>query len=322
MIKRIQVDRENIMNKALKRSIKRTWLYSQYEHIRRLKVIKVINKLKKASQEEQIKLINERYEISQGHALNWENPTLYTEKMQWEKLYNKDPMKVTLTDKYLVREWVKEKIGEEYLIPLIGVWYKFSDIPFKSLPSQFVLKTNHGTGTNIIIKDKSKCNWRDAKRKIEDWMKMDFAYTNLFEMHYSQIDRKIIAEKYIESETGDLQDYKFLCFGGVPKFCWVDLGRYTKHTRTVFDMSWQKQPWTQAKSTVDNIAKPKNFEKMVEIVTKLCEGFSQVRVDLYNVDGKIYFGEITFTNGSGFDRIIPAEYDKMLGDLWELPKQE
>ena len=151
---------------------------------------------------------------------------------------------------------------------------------------------------------------------------MDFAYTNLFEMHYSQIDRKIIVEQYIESEKGELQDYKFLCFGGAPKFCWVDLGRYTKHTRTVFDMNWQKQPWTQSKTTVDNIPKPKNFEKMIEIAAKLSEGFAQVRVDLYNVDGKIYFGEMTFTNGSGFDRIIPAEYDKALGDLWILPQQE
>ena len=310
------------MKKELKMFLKKTWLYSQYQHLGRLKVLKRIKKLKKVSHEERIKLISVQYENSHGYKINWENPTLYTEKMQWEKLYNKDPLKTTLSDKYLVREWVKEKVGEEYLIPLIGVWDKFSDVPFKSLPNKFVLKTNHGTGTNIIVPDKSKCNWGDARRKVNDWMKMDFAYNNLFEMHYSQIERKIIVEEYVETGTGDLQDYKFLCFGGVPKFCWVDMGRYTKHTRTVFDMNWKKQPWTQGYKTVDNIPKPKNFEKMVEIVTKLCEGFAQVRVDLYNVNGKIYFGEMTFTSTSGFDRIIPAEYDKTLGDLWVLPKQE
>lgn len=310
------------MKKALKRFIKNTWLYSQYLHVNRLKVIRNIKKLKRTSHEEKINLINKRYEISHGHPINWENPTTYTEKMQWDKLYNKDPMKTTLSDKYLVREWVKEKIGEEYLIPIVGVWDKFSDVPIKSLPDKFVLKTNHGTGTNIIVKDKSKCKWGDARRKVKDWMKMDFAYTNLFEMHYSPIKRKIIVEQYLETKTGELQDYKFLCFGGAPKFCWVDLGRYTKRARTVFDMNWQQQPWTQWYEPVDNVPKPQNFEKMVELVTKLCEGFAQVRVDLYNVEGKIYFGEMTFTNGSGFTKITPVEYDKVLGDLWVLPNQK
>lgn len=308
------------MKKALKQFLKKTWIYSQYEHIGRLKTLRNIDRLKKASHEERIELIKNCYELRLGHAINFENPTLYTEKMQWDKLYNKDPMKTTLSDKYLVREWVKEKIGDEYLIPIIGVWDKFSDIPFNSLPNKFVLKTNHGTGTNIIVRDKSKCNWRDAKRKVNDWMKMDFAYTNFFEMHYSQIERKIIIEKYIETSAGELQDYKFLCFGGVPKFCWVDFDRYTNHTRTVFDMNWQKQPWSQNRKIGGTIPKPKNFEKMVEVVTKLCEGFAQVRVDLYNIDGKIYFGEMTFTNGSGFCIITPAEYDKILGDLWTLPQ--
>ncbi len=310
------------MKKALKRFLKKTWIYSQLEHVRRLKVLKRINRLKKTSQEERIKLISDVYESVHGRVMDWENPTTYTEKIQWEKLYNKDPIRTTLSDKYLVRDWVKEKIGEEYLIPIVGVWDNFSQIPFKSLPNKFVLKTNHASGTNIIVKDKSKFNRRNAKSKVNDWMKMDFAYSNFFEMHYSQIDRKIIIEEYLETDTGDLPDYKFLCFGGVPKFCRVDLGRYTRHTQTYFDMNWQKQPWTQTHEMEDNIAKPKNFEKMVELATKLCEGFPHVRVDLYNVDGKIYFGEMTFTSGSGFMKINPPEYDKMLGDLWILPSQE
>lgn len=308
------------MKKLLKRLAKATGLYAEYEHLKRVKVIKRIAKLKKMPLKERVEILNAAYEERIGHKINWESPTLYTEKMQWEKLYNNDPKKSLLADKYLVRDWVKEQIGEEYLIPLIGAWDRFDDIPFAELPRQFVLKTNHGSGTNIIVTDKTKVKRSEIGRKINDWMQMDFAYTTYFEMHYSQIPRKIIAEKYLETDLGELQDYKFLCFDGEPRFCWVDLGRYKDHTRTVFDMNWEKQPWSQIYATKDNIPKPKNFEKMIELARTLCRGFAQVRVDFYNVDGQIYFGEMTFTNGSGMDKIIPEEYDRVLGDMWTLPK--
>ena len=244
--------------------------------------------------------------------------------MQWEKIYDKNPIKTTLTDKYAVREWVEGKIGKDYLIPLIGVWDSFDNIDFDLLPKQFVLKTNHGTGTNLIVKDKYKINMRRAKRMFDDWMKTDYAFTNSLQLHYRDIKRKIIAEKYLETNLGELQDYKFLCFDGKPCFCWVDLGRYSKHTRTVFDMNWKLQPWTQASYGIANydIPMPKNFDMMIDIANILSKGFSHVRVDLYNIDGKIYFGEMTFTNGSGLDPIIPKEYDKVLGDYWKLPKNK
>ena len=308
------------MKYLLKKIANATGLYVEYEHFRRLVTIRKISKMKKLSESEKIKLLNEVYEQRIGHPINWENPKTYTEKMQWEKLYNNNPMKTMLSDKYLVREWVKDMIGEEYLIPLIGVWDSFDQILLDTLPDQFVLKTNHGSGTNVIVTDKAALDWKAIKKKVNDWMQMDFAYTTFFEMHYSQIERKILVEKYLETELGELQDYKFLCFDGVPKFCWVDLGRYKNHTRTVFDMNWKKEPWSQVCETADNVPKPKNFDKMIEIATKLCQGFAHVRVDLYNVDGKIYFGEMTFTNGSGMDRIIPEEYDQMLGDMWSLPR--
>ena len=156
---------------------------------------------------------------------------------------------------------------------------------------------------------------------FDDWMKIDYAFTNSLQLHYRKIPRKIIAEKYLETDLGELQDYKFLCFDGTPYFCWVDLGRFSKHTRTVFNMKWELQPWTQATYGIASheIPKPKNFDKMVEIATILSKGFSHVRVDLYNVDGKIYFGEMTFTNGSGLDPIVPEKYDRVLGDYWKLP---
>ncbi len=240
--------------------------------------------------------------------------------MQWSKFYDTTPIKTTLSDKYLVREWVAEKIGAEYLIPLLGVWDRFSEIDFDALPDRFVLKTNHGSGSVIIVKDKSRFDKADAGRCFDDWINIDYGYATGYELQYSGIKRKIIAEKYVETELGELQDYKFLCFDGKPYFCWVDLGRFGKHTRNVYDLDWKLQLWNQYTygNSAAPIPKPKNSEKMIEIATVLCQGFSHVRVDLYNIEGKIYFGEMTFTNGCGFDRIIPDKYDFMLGELWKI----
>ena len=299
-------------------------LYDYYQHMKRMKVLANAKRLESLPEEKYNDLIEKEYLKVFGNILDWNNLRTYTEKMQWEKIYDKNPIKTTLTDKYAVREWVEGKIGKDYLIPLIGVWDSFDNIDFDLLPKQFVLKTNHGTGTNLIVKDKYKINMQRAKRMFDDWMKTDYAFTNSLQLHYRDIKRKIIAEKYLETNLGELQDYKFLCFDGKPCFCWVDLGRYSKHTRTVFDMNWKLQPWTQASYGIANydIPMPKNFDMMIDIANILSKGFSHVRVDLYNIDGKIYFGEMTFTNGSGLDPIIPKEYDKVLGDYWKLPKNK
>ena len=298
-------------------------LYDYYQHMKRMKVLANAKRLESLPEEKYNDLIEKEYLKVFGNILDWNNLRTYTEKVQWEKIYDKNPIKTTLTDKYAVREWVEGKIGKDYLIPLIGVWDSFDNIDFDLLPKQFVLKTNHGTGTNLIVKDKYKINMRRAKRMFDDWMKTDYAFTNSLQLHYRDIKR-IIAEKYLETNFGELQDYKFLCFDGKPCFCWVDLGRYSKHTRTVFDMNWKLQPWTQASYGIANydIPMPKNFDMMIDIANILSKGFSHVRVDLYNIDGKIYFGEMTFTNGSGLDPIIPKEYDKVLGDYWKLPKNK
>lgn len=307
---------------AMKQFIKKTFpsFYKLYQHEERLKKIRQIEEMKKLSIIECAKLDEKLYLEKIGHKLDWGNLHSYTEKMQWEKLFNDNPVKAKLSDKYCVRSWIIEKIGEEYLIPLIGVWDKVEDIPFDDMPEQFVIKTNHGSGTNIIVRDKNKLNLREAKRQLNDWMKIDYGYSNGFELHYSKIKPCIIAEKYLETEYGELQDYKFLCFDGKPYYCWVDLGRYSNHTRDVYDLDWKLQPWNQA--TYSNypggIAKPKNFDMMIRVAEILSEGFPHVRVDLYNIDGRIYFGEMTFTNGGGLDAIIPGKYDLMLGELWNI----
>lgn len=257
-----------------------------------------------------------------GHSLDWNNLCTWTEKMQWEKLYDNDPRKIICADKYAVREWVANKIGEKYLIPLLGVWKQYSNIDFESLPEQFVLKTNHGSGDVVIVRNKSKMSLSEKismKRTIEIALRMDFG-TRLCEMHYSKIKPMIIAEKVIGVEGEDLRDYKFLCFNGKPYYCCVDFDRFIKHKRNVYDLAWNLQTWNTGE--YDNfqgeVTKPKNFEKMIEIASKLSEGFSHLRVDLYNLDGEIYFGEMTFTSASGLHKFTTYESDLMLGELWKL----
>lgn len=295
-------------------------LYDIYAHQKRKANIRRIEKIKKMPFEKQLLILEDMYEKRIGHKLDWNNLRTYTEKMQWEKVYHKDPLKVKLADKYAVRDWVAEKIGDQYLIPLLGVYKSFDEIDFSKLPNQFVMKTNHGSGTNYIVKDRSQFNKKQARVIFNDWMATDYAYNTGFELHYSEIERRIIIEKYLETPQNELQDYKFLCFDGEPKFCWVDMGRYSNHTRNVYDLKWQLQPWNQERYGIykDPIPCPTNFDKMIEIARKLSKGFAHVRVDLYNVEGEIYFGEMTFTNGSGLDRIIPEEYDKILGDMWKI----
>lgn len=296
------------------------FLYDFLYHLECLKKANENERRKKIPRDQILYLVGVEYRNRIGHPLNWNNLTTYTEKMQWEKIYDLNPLKTQLADKYLVREWVSERIGDEYLIPLIGAWSSFDEIDFDFFPKQFVLKTNHGSGTNIIVKDKDKFSSSKAKRKINDWLRIDFGYNKDFELHYSNIKPMILAEEYLETEFGELQDYKFLCFDGTPMFCWVDMGRYSNHTRNVYDLDWNLQPWSQETYELykDPIPRPKNFELMVELARNLSQGFPHVRVDLYNIDGKIYFGEMTFSNGSGLDRIIPEEYDAMLGSLWKL----
>lgn len=262
------------------------------------------------------------YEKRLGRPLDWNCLETYTEKMQWAKLFDKDKRKVTLSDKYAVRAWVEKMIGNEYLIPLLGKWNNYKEIDFGKLPERFVIKTNHGSGDAVVVRDKTNMSFADKiamRRRIQDALRRDYG-AQFCECQYSDIKPCIIAEQYIESGETDLQDYKFLCFDGEPYFCWVDIGRYTDHKRNVYDLNWKLQDWNQRNygNSQYTLEKPKNFEKMVEIARTLSQGFSHVRVDLYNVDGKIYFGEMTFTNGSGFEEITPYSANRMLGELWKL----
>lgn len=262
------------------------------------------------------------YEQSTGEELNLEKPKTFNEKMQWLKLYDNTPLKTKLADKYLVRDWIKEKIGEEYLIPLLGVWDNFDEIDFDKLPDQFVLKTNHGSGWNLIVKDKSKLDINKAREKFNKWMKINFAFVAGFELHYMNVPPKIIAEEYKE-ELGQLYDYKFMCFDGEVKFIWVDTDRFTGHRRTLFTTSWERMDALIQYPAADyDIARPQKLDEMLKLAEKLSQGFAHVRVDFYEANGVVYFGEMTFTSTSGLDRATPREFEYEMGSWIKLPPKK
>lgn len=263
------------------------------------------------------------YKDKVGYELDLENPITYTQKIQWMKLYDSTQLKSDLTDKYKVREWVKNKIGEKFLIPLLGVWNKFDDIDFNKLPDRFVLKCNHGCKFNHIVLDKNKLNINELKDKFDEWMEQDFAFKYGLQLHYSNIEHKIIAEEYLENNNHDLYDYKFLCFNGEPKYIWVDTQRFTKHARDFFDLDWNYLDLeTQVARSNNPLPKPVNLEKMIELARTLSKGFPHVRVDFYVLnDGSIKFGEMTFTSSSGDNKWSPKIYDYKLGQLFDLPKK-
>lgn len=270
-------------------------------------------------------ILCEKYRKLMGVELDLVSPKTFNEKIQWSKLYDSTPLKTRLADKYLVREWVKEKIGEEYLIPLIGVYDKFDDIDFDKLPDQFVIKCNHGCGYNIIVSDKSKLDLKETKEKINKWMSENFAYKNGLELHYRDINPKIIIEKYLENlGAKDLFDYKFWCFNGKMEYIQFLSERKLSGLKMAFyDRKWNKQNFVYSYPLDDkNIARPYNLDLMISLAEKLGEGFNHVRVDFYRMDdGTIYFGEMTFTSCSGYSKWNNNEIDRKLGDLIKLPKK-
>lgn len=276
---------------------------------------------KRIPKEEYPKYLSKKYKKIFGEELNLQHPKKYTEKLQWLKLYDDNPLRAELTDKAAVRDWVAQKIGEEYLIPVVGIYDSVDEIDFDSLPEEYVIKMNHCSGWNIIVNKENPANVPRIKRKIRKWMKLNYAYWNDIEPHYATIKPRIVIEKYIVDSKGELNDYKFLCFDGEVKYFWIDFERKTGHRRNTYDTEWNLQPWNQNQfgAYQGKVEKPQNYDDMLRVAKILCQGFCHVRVDLYNVDGKVYFGEMTFTSASGFAGIYPKEYEYKIGKLIKLP---
>ncbi len=264
------------------------------------------------------------YQWATGDILDLDNPITFNQKIQWLKLYDSTPLKTLLADKYLARDWIAEKIGEEYLVPLLGIWDNAYDIDFDALPDKFALKCNHGSGWNVIVSDKHNLDIEKTRKDLTKWIRTNFAFYSGFEMHYMNIPPKIIAEKYLESKNG-LIDYRFYCFNGEPKQVWVDIFSGTpNHLRCIYDTDWNKLDmqcgWPDGSKYLSE--KPINYEKMIELSKVLSQGFAFVRVDFFENDGKLYMGEMTFTPMSGAGKFDPQSWDYELGKLLTLPKKK
>lgn len=255
--------------------------------------------------------------------LDLNHPVTFNEKIQWSKIYDSTPIKTKLADKYLVRDYIKQKIGSEYLIPLLGVYNSFEEINFNDLPNRFVIKCNHGCGYNIIVKDKTKISLDDIKTKLDTWMNENFALKYGLELHYSNIPHKIIIEEYIENKaSNDLYDYKFWCFKGKVKYIQFLSERNSGGLKMSFyDTSWNKQDFVYSYPLDQKtIEKPDNLNQMIKLAEILADDFNHVRVDFYRMDdGKLYFGEMTFTSASGICGWNNQEINKCFGELFELP---
>ena len=270
--------------------------------------------------------LEEQFREIVGYPLNLDNPQTFNEKLQWLKLYHHqhpNPLMTKCADKVAVRDYIKEKIGEEYLVPSLGVWDNPDDINFDQLPDRFVLKVNWGSGQNIIVKDKSKLNINEAREQLRDWMKPECNhYYNHFEWCYKDIQPKIIAEKYLDFET-DLLDYKIMCYNGIPKNLFVCSERRSSLKVTFFDLNWKRLPFIRKyPASEKKIEKPIFFDKMLEISKILAKPFPFVRVDFFCLKDKLYIGELTFFPGAGHEDFEPIEWDKRLGDLLVLPEEE
>ena len=264
------------------------------------------------------------YRLRVGRKLNMGNPETLNEKLQWLKFNYRFPLQSIVSDKLLVRDYVKEKIGEKYLISLLGSWKEYSDIDFSALPNQFVLKCNHDSGGLVVCTDKEKLNHEEAKKKIEKSLRSNFFYIGR-EYQYRNIKPMIICEKFISDNGKVPMDYKIYCFNGKPDVILVCRDRFSKNTHRAsylfFDQKWNFQPLDKGDENLQdvNIPKPENLDEMIEIVKKLSEDFVFARIDLYNIKGKIYFGEITLSPNSGFDPDIKYETDLMFGQKLEIP---
>lgn len=269
-------------------------------------------------------MIKLQYKISTGLKLNLENPTRFTEKIQWYKLFYRDPLMVKCSDKYAVREYISEKGLKEILVPLYGVYDNAKDINFEKLPTKFVLKTNNGSHTNIFCNNKSKLNKEATIKILNQWLNKRSSKLGR-EWSYYDIKSKIVCEKYLDKDdNNDLIDYKFFCFKGEPFYLYVIIERFLPGGAKlgIYNIEFNKLPYKRPDIEPINreIKKPNNFDRMIEIVRVLSRDFPHVRVDLYNINGQIYFGELTFYNGSGYNIYFPEEFDFIVGDKFELPK--
>ncbi len=264
-----------------------------------------------------------KYYLNFRKRLHLNNPQTYNEKLQWLKLYNHHEEYTKMVDKYEAKRYVASIIGEEYIIPTYGVYNSFEEIDFTALPKQFVLKCTHNSGGVFVCKDKAFFDIEGARKQVNKWLKKNPFWKNR-EYPYKNVKPRIIIEQYMEDESGyELKDYKFFCFNGIAKYIFVasDRGKDNEETKFDFyDMKWNLLPFTNGHPNSNKLMKkPLNFDKMIELSERLSQGIPHVRVDLYNINGRIYFGELTFFHWSGLVPFVPEKWDYEFGRWLKLP---
>lgn len=267
--------------------------------------------------------IEKLFYSNMGYELDLNNPKTFNEKLQWLKLYDRKPEYTRMVDKYEVKKYVAEKIGKQYVIPTLGVWDKFDDIDFNSLPNQFVLKCTHDSGGLVICRNKSTFDLQSARKKIKKDLKQNY-YWSCREWPYKNVKPRIIAEQYMEDEkTFELRDYKFFCFNGEAKLLFIATDRQTEGEETkfdFFDMEYNHLPFTNGHPNAKvPPEKPLCFDEMRALAEKLSAGIPHLRVDFYEVNGKVYFGELTFFHWSGMKPFEPEDWDEKIGDWLIVP---
>ncbi len=301
---------KKFLREAKKNNLTMLYLWNEYRRFREKIYYKIYS-----DEEFIIKCFTKKH----GFVPNLKTPKSFNEKLNWMKLNYHNDLQTQCVDKYCVREYVKQCGLENILNPLLYVYNNVEDIDYDKLPDKFVLKGAHGSGWNIIVKDKSKLNFQKWKPIMRSWMKQNIYYSGR-EWPYKNVKPKIVCEKYIDTRGNDLRDYKIFCFNGIPKYIQVDGERFIDHKRAFYDINWVRQDIQLCGYARDYYAeKPKKLDEMLNIARALSKPFPFSRIDLYNVDDRIIFGEITFFPDAAFGKFSPEDVDNQWGNLIELP---
>lgn len=248
------------------------------------------------------------------------NPCTFSEKMQWLKLHGRLERFAPWTDKETVRAYVRDCVGEKYLVPLYGVYARPEDIPLGTLPDRFVIKATHGCGWNTIVTDKASWDWKRATKKLDGWLASNYYY-KYGETNYKPLKGRILVEKLLDDPSGEIKDYKFFCYGGMVRFIQVDSARFKDHRRDIYDPLWARLPVRLGYPNLDTpTTRTEGLEEMLEVASRLSKPFPFVRVDLYYAQGRVYFGELTFVPASGLKRFVPVAYDAIFGESIDIDR--
>lgn len=261
-----------------------------------------------------------QYRRLMGYPANLREPKTFNEKIMWLKLHYRDPRFVNLADKYEVRSYIKDMLGEEVLTRCYGVFDRVEDINLDALPDRFVLKTTHGSGQTVICKDKSQVNWPEAFARLKGYLQKNYYYYAR-EWVYKGIKPRIICEEFLDQNGEPPWDYKFWCCSGNCEFISVHVDRFKEHKQVCYNARWERQVYRSKTEYEEPVPRPQNFDKMLEYAHRLARGLPFLRIDFYNINGKIYFGELTFFPDAGMSHFYPQKYDEILGEKIQLPKR-